>query len=144
MSAEQDETAALAGTIEMLNAAFPRSAPWNENSYISIDALPELFVRRDQQHTAELARRSGKMPTIDPSDCFTPPKNVCDAVEVFEAIAAMQAQIEQLQDELKHTEECCVKWAEDFGNTLRKLEQSEARVAELEKIIEHNLNAMRP
>ena len=103
--------------------------------------LTAMLAERDQQHTAELAQRSVKMPpksaTITMlSDMQSGTMQVMheDAAEqwVREAIASMQAQIEILENKLALAEESGKELSRNYILRGERLEQSEARVAELE------------
>jgi len=89
--------------------------------------LMEMLADHRQQVIAELAQRSVKMPE-SVAWIANYGGNVCKEIDVREAIASMQAQIEQLE-RVRDTMHRQIELYKE------KLEQSEARAAELEKAL---------
>jgi len=95
---------------------------------IAADDLAAMLAGHKQQvrdeYREELVAKAGKMPRLLLPD--EPWVKSCPESEVREAIAAMQAKLEKQY-------EATVTVLASHGTIRRKLEQSEARVAELEK-----------
>lgn len=49
-------------------------------------------------------------------------------------IKMLQARVNWLEEEPKHTEECCVQWATDYGNEVKKTDALQEWVVALEAI----------
>lgn len=88
MPTEQDKAVALA---EKHGACFDPKDTYSHRFGMNLDELVAMLAERDKQHTEELAQRSGVMPLVWRAD------GMCSSDEVREALAQMQARVEQLE-----------------------------------------------
>lgn len=90
------------------------------------------------KHLAELARAAAQKhefwPKFDWFDGFNFPSYEMTALVAAaspDVILELCAANEALTADLKHTEECCVQWAIDYGNEIKKVEALTKENAEL-------------
>jgi len=122
MQAEQDKAVALA------EKHFGSYAHEAKSIFTAMLADHKQQVR--DEYREELVAKAGKMPRVYEEDMCD---NYCVAYEVREAIAAMQAQRQITENKLALAEEAGKVLSHNYTLRGEKLEQSEERVAELEK-----------
>jgi hypothetical protein len=130
MTTEHDKAVALAAN----NGFRVGHSGWSANPIVTVSGnvhqLAAMLADHRQQIIEELAQRSGVMPKLMAIG------NACDADEVHEAIASLEAL--RQQESARHVEFVL----KDHAQVCTRLEQSEEQVRELRKAVEQEPTVM--
>ena len=131
---EQDKAVALA---EKYGAIAALSTESILRFKLAEQQITAMLTDRRQQIIEELAKKPGVMPTPEEIGDRHWSELMCDPDKVYEAIATMQAKVEQANHNCDEWRQTAICENERFRIAEYNLSQAQARLVELEKALKH-------